>query len=121
VSELCQMPPEIPVKQRDLRGHSDAHRCSGKSLMESALVRFGVRQHAWTDSLSKRAPSTTRTSLRLESMTYELKIEPKVFSASIVPQPSRRLHRFYPAMASWTRAIVMPTSDIVAPDHHLAA
>ncbi len=27
VSELCQIPPEIPVKQRDLRKHSDAHRC----------------------------------------------------------------------------------------------
>jgi len=32
--------------------------------MGSALVRFSVRQHAWPESLSKRAPSTTRTSLR---------------------------------------------------------
>ena len=42
----CQMPPEIPVKQRDLRGHSDAHRCCGKLLIGSALVGFAVRQHA---------------------------------------------------------------------------
>ena len=43
VSELCQIPPETPVKHRDLRAHSDAHRCCGKSLMGSALVRVGVR------------------------------------------------------------------------------
>jgi hypothetical protein len=42
VSELCQMPPETPVKHRDLRGHSDAHRCCGKSLKESALVSVGA-------------------------------------------------------------------------------
>jgi len=35
--------PESPVKHRDLRGHSDAHRCCRKPLMESALVRVGVR------------------------------------------------------------------------------
>jgi hypothetical protein len=64
VSELCQIPLETPVKQRDLRGHSDAHRCCGKSLMGSALVRVGVRQHARPESISKRAPSSTRTSLR---------------------------------------------------------
>jgi len=63
VSELCQIPPETPVKHRDLRGHSDAHRCCGKSLIGSALVRFGVRQHARAESISKRAPSTARTSL----------------------------------------------------------
>jgi hypothetical protein len=43
VSELCQIPPETPGKHRGLRGHSDAHRCCGKSLMESALGRVGVR------------------------------------------------------------------------------
>jgi hypothetical protein len=32
--------------------------------MGSALVRFDVRQHARAESISKRAPSTTRTSLR---------------------------------------------------------
>ena len=31
--------------------------------METALVRFGVRQHARPEFISKRAPSTTRTSL----------------------------------------------------------
>jgi hypothetical protein len=34
-------------------------------------VGFGVRQYAQRESISKRAPSTTRTSLRLESTTYE--------------------------------------------------
>jgi hypothetical protein len=42
VSELCQIPPQTPVTHRDLQGHSDAHRCSEKSLMESALVCVGV-------------------------------------------------------------------------------
>ena len=70
VSELCHMPPETPVKHRGLRGYSDAHRCSGKSLIGNALVGFSVRQHARAESISKRAPSTTRTSLRFESTTY---------------------------------------------------
>ena len=47
-----------------LRGHADAHRCCGNSLRGSALVRVGVRQHARPESISKRAPSTTRTSPR---------------------------------------------------------
>jgi len=64
VSELCQIPPETPVRHRDLRGHVDAHRCCGKSLIRSALVGFGVRQHARRESISKRARSTTPTSLR---------------------------------------------------------
>ena len=42
----CVTYPQILVKHGDLRGHSDAHRCCGKSLMGSALVGFGVRQHA---------------------------------------------------------------------------
>ena len=67
VSGLCQMRPPGPVKHRDWRGHCEAHRCCGKPLMESALVHFGMRQHARPASISKRAPSTTRTSLRLES------------------------------------------------------
>jgi hypothetical protein len=46
VSELCHMPPETPVKHRRLRGHPDAYQCCGKSLIGSALVAFGVRQHA---------------------------------------------------------------------------
>jgi hypothetical protein len=40
------------------------------SLIGSALVGIDVRQHAQPDSISKRAPSTTRTSLRLESTIY---------------------------------------------------
>jgi hypothetical protein len=34
VSELCQIPTETPVKHRELRGHSDKHRCCGKWLWE---------------------------------------------------------------------------------------
>ena len=43
VSELCQMTAGTPGKQVDIPGHSDAHGCCGKSLMESALMRVGVR------------------------------------------------------------------------------
>ena len=64
MSELCHIPPETLGQHHDLRGHAHAHRCCGKSLIGSALVRFGVRQHARAESISKRAPSTTRTSLR---------------------------------------------------------
>jgi len=64
VSELCHIPPETLGQHRHLRGHAHAHRCCGKSLIASALVGFGVRQHARRESISKRAPSTTRTSLR---------------------------------------------------------
>ena len=62
VSERCHMTPETPVKHRRLREHVDGHRCCGKSLIRSALVRLTVLQHARTESISKRAPSTTRTS-----------------------------------------------------------
>jgi hypothetical protein len=71
VSELCQIPLKTPVKHGDLRGHSDAHRCCGKLLVGTALMRFDVRQHARAESISKRARSTTPTSLRLESITCE--------------------------------------------------
>src|SRR4051794_32136640 len=64
VSELCHIPPETLGRHLHLREHSDAHRCRGKSLMGTALVGVGVRQHARRESISKRAPSTTRTSLR---------------------------------------------------------
>src|SRR5438094_10526830 len=63
VSELCQIPPETPVKHRDLRGHSDAHRCCGKSLIGRALVRFGVGQHARAESISKSAADWLRKEL----------------------------------------------------------
>ena len=64
VSELCHMPPETLGEHRELRGSVNTHGCRGKSLIGSALVGFGVRQHARGDSIFKRAPSTTRTSLR---------------------------------------------------------
>jgi len=64
VSELCQMGRGIWVTQLDLQGHVDAHRCCGKSLMGSALVRVGVGQCAPPESISKRAPSTTLTFFR---------------------------------------------------------
>jgi hypothetical protein len=70
VSELCQIAPETPVEDRDWRGHSDAHGCCGKALMRSALVRVAVRQHARPVSISKRAPSTTRTSLRIWNQQF---------------------------------------------------
>ena len=72
VSELCRMARETPIKYRYIRGRSDAYCCCRKSLMGIALVGFDVRQHARAESISKRAPSTTRTSLRrLESTTCE--------------------------------------------------
>ena len=65
VSELCHMPPETVVQHHLVWGHVDACRCCSKSLMGSVLVRLGVRQHARRESVSKRAPLTTRTSLRI--------------------------------------------------------
>ena len=47
VSELCHMPPETPGQHRHLH--------CGKSLIGSALVRSGMRQHARAESISKRA------------------------------------------------------------------
>ena len=57
--------------------------------------------HSSTAPLSKRAQSTTLTSLPLESIIYEFKIESKVICAPIVPQPCRRLHIFYPAIGDY--------------------
>jgi hypothetical protein len=85
VSELCHIPLETPGTHRDLRRHADVHRCFVKSLIGSALVGFGMRQHARRRSISKRAPSTTRPSLPLKSSTYGLQIEPKTICARIVP------------------------------------
>ena len=56
--------PETPGTHRDLRGQVAAHRCCVKSLIASALVGFRMRQHARRESISKRARSTTPTSLR---------------------------------------------------------
>ncbi len=52
-------------------------RCCGKSLIGSALVKFNVRQHARRESISKRASSTTRTSLHVFRIAlYRLVTEP---------------------------------------------
>src|SRR5436190_20504588 len=84
VSELCHIPPETLGKCHHLPGYADTHRCCGKSLMESALVGFDVRQHARRESISKRAPSTTRTSLRfLESTICE---QPETVYRKTLPQ-----------------------------------
>ena len=56
--------PETPVTHRQSRTHLEELRGGVKSLRESALMRVGVRPHARPESISKRAPSTTRTSLR---------------------------------------------------------
>ena len=69
VTEFCvrtvSHAPETPGKHGGLREYVDAYRCCEKSLIGSALVGCDVRQHARAESISKRDPSTTRTSLRL--------------------------------------------------------
>ena len=92
------MPPETPVKHRRLRGHVDAYRCCVKSLIGSALVGFDVRQHARAESISKRAPSTTRTSLRLESTTCSH--ARRANAAIVISPPMCRDHlRAFPSIA----------------------
>jgi len=56
--------PQTPGQHGDLRADADAHQCGVKLLIASALVGFRVRQHAWRESISKRARSTTPPSLR---------------------------------------------------------
>ena len=65
VSELCHMPPETLGEHRHLATRIDEHRCRGKWFIRTAFVGVDVRQHAQPESISKRAPSTTRTSLRI--------------------------------------------------------
>jgi hypothetical protein len=64
VSELCHIPAETVLKHRVLPRCSDAYRCCGKLLMGTALVRFDLRRYPRPESISKRARSTTPTSLR---------------------------------------------------------
>jgi hypothetical protein len=64
VSELCHMPPETPLKHRDLREQSDADSCCVKSLIGSALVGIRVRQHPRRESISKRTPSSAFARVR---------------------------------------------------------
>ena len=96
--------PETLGGYRHLWGHAEADRCCGKSLIRSALVRFGVRQHARGESISKRAPSTTRISLRLESTTCEqsdrdYRTRLRVRSRSSIVFPFSRLQRRSAAFA----------------------
>jgi len=91
VSELCHIPPQTPGEHGHLGGHADGHRCCGKSLIESALVGFGVRQHAREASISKRARSTTRTSLRLESTTCSYDSSEKTANCVTPPNVPRSL------------------------------
>src|SRR4029077_20691382 len=67
-SALCQncvtYPPETRGQHRHLRGDAHAHRCCEKVLIGTVLVGFRVRLHARRESISKRARSTTPTSLR---------------------------------------------------------
>jgi hypothetical protein len=53
-----------PGQTPSLTGNSDTYRCCGKWLMGPALMRFGGPARA-AGIFSKRAPSTTRTSLRV--------------------------------------------------------
>ena len=50
-------------KHRRLRTHTELLSWKVKSLISCALSHVGVRWCRWPASLSKRAPSTTRTSL----------------------------------------------------------
>jgi hypothetical protein len=77
-------PPKPRLNTTILRGRINAQLCCAKSLTGSALVGFGVRQHVRTESISKRAPSTTRTSLPDESITYS---RPRLVIMAIVISP----------------------------------
>src|SRR5262245_41834919 len=69
IQSLCQNcvtdPPKPWGNTAIQRGDVDAYRCCVKSLIGRALVGLDVRQHARRESISKRAPSTTRTSLHM--------------------------------------------------------
>ena len=56
--------------------------------MGSALVRFSVRQHARPESISKRAQSTTLTSLHLESTSCGRPDRDDAGASSPQPHPS---------------------------------
>ena len=75
--------------------------------MGSALVRVGVRRHAPPESISKRAPSTTRTSLRFrinEWRAARTGADVMVPNAKPNPDPSSRdgdgdVRRRYPTQS----------------------
>jgi hypothetical protein len=74
VSELCHMATETAVKHSQLPGHVHADRCCAKLLTGPVLVGFDARQHARRESISKRAPSTTRTSLPFRINHLQLRL-----------------------------------------------
>src|SRR5687767_680037 len=105
------MPPETTVKHRRSWRHVDAYRCCVKSLIGSALVRFGGRQHARAESISKRAPSTTRPSLRLR--INELQAARHQIIARRMRLPS--VSRSYYDSAAYERAYAPGRSNCVRP------
>jgi hypothetical protein len=91
----------------DLRERVDAYRCCVQSFIGNALVGIRVRQHARAESLSKRAPSTTRTSSALESTAYGdilEAIEQFVISPRKVTAVALQYGEF------WSRSIRIPRS-----------
>jgi len=58
-------------EHRGLQTYTEESFWRANSLIAYALTCLGVARCRSTSSLSKRAPSTTRTSLRLESTRYE--------------------------------------------------
>ena len=90
----CKVAPE-PLTNTDVYGFT-SRSILWREVVE-LIVRIGVSVSlggASPQSLSKRAPSTTRTSLHLESITYRHRIEPAAICALIVPSPCRSLHIF---------------------------
>jgi hypothetical protein len=104
VSELCHMATETPVKHSQLPGHVHADRCCAKLLTGPVLVRFDARQHARRESISKRAPSTTRTSLRFRINHLRAVEHPIIAHAGCVEVPSSMTCRFSDLEASLGRA-----------------
>jgi hypothetical protein len=86
------------MSHRPIRGHAEADRCWGKSLIGSGLVRFSVRQHARAESISKRAPSTTRPSLRFR--INELRAAANDYLRDCDPNLSRSLRAIFAEAAS---------------------
>jgi hypothetical protein len=71
VPQIVPQRVSTPDKQRHLRGHTGRHHSSAKSLEGPQKKCFGTSRHGSSAPLSKRAPSTTRPSLRLESTSCE--------------------------------------------------
>ena len=86
---LCQNCVTCPPKPRSntvVYGDTSTHIDVVKSLIGSVLVRLGVRQHARPESISKRARSTTPTSLRFRIN------ELRAVRNSVAQNPPSNLH-----------------------------